>query len=95
MSEPTNDQEQEVPPSRIIVEFEGGPLSANAKLIIENVSPFQMWGAGRLIDQTATDNWQAMQMQRAMQQAQEQSKITPVHGSVKGVPMDHLRRKGN
>lgn len=94
MSEPQNDQEQEKPVSRIIVEFDG-PLSANAKLIIENVSPFQMWGAGRLIDQTATDNWQAMQMQRAMQQAQEQAKITPVRGGIKGVPMDHLHRKGN
>ena len=83
----TQETEQAAQPS-IIIEFkEKG--SAECMMHITDCSPFQLWGAARMLDQYAEDAWQAAQMKQAMAQAQAQM------DSPKVTPMDHMRaRKG-
>lgn len=90
-------EDQEVTQPSIIITF-ADHLSADCRMTVTDCSPFQMWGAARMLDQYAQDQWQAAQMQQAMLEAQkrqeEASKIVPVRGGIKGAPMDHLRRRG-
>lgn len=60
-----------------------GPRSAEARLEVTGCTPFQLWGAARMIEKFADDQWQAMQMQQIAQQ------ITPVRGMPKA--LDHLK----
>ena len=95
--EPQSEQ-QEVAQPTIVITF-AEHLSADCRMTVTDCSPFQMWGAARMLEQYAQDQWQAAQMQQAMQEAQrrqeEASKIVPVRGGIKGAPLDHLRRRGN
>ena len=95
--EPQSEQQEAAQPTIVITFAEH--LSADCRMTVTDCSPFQMWGAARMLEQYAQDQWQAAQMQQAMQEAQrrqeEASKIVPVRGGIKGAPLDHLRRRGN
>jgi hypothetical protein len=95
--EPQPEQPEVAQPTIIITFAEH--LSADCRMTVTDCSPFQMWGAARMLEQYAQDQWQAAQMQQAMIEAQrrqeEASKIVPVRGGIKGAPLDHLRRRGN
>lgn len=91
-------EDQETTQPSIVITF-AEHLSADCRMTVSDCSPFQMWGAARMLEQYAQDQWQAAQMQQAMLEAQkrqeEASKIVPVRGGIKGAPLDHLRRRGN
>lgn len=97
MTDDLEPQEKAPEPPSIVITF-ADHLSADCRMTVSDTSPFQMWGAARMLEQYATDQWQAAQYQQAMLEAQkrqeEASKIVPVRGGIKGAPLDHLRRKG-
>lgn len=97
-TEQEQSQDGEVAQPTITITF-ADHLSADCRMTVTDCSPFQMWGAARMLEQYATDQWQAAQMQQAMLEAQrrqeEASKIVPVRGGIKGAPLDHLRRRGH
>ena len=82
MSDNGEPSEDQVQPS-IVITF-AAHQSAEIHVAVTDCSPFQMWGAARLLEQYASDQWQAIQMQQAMQQANQQ--IVPV----RSFPGDHL-----
>lgn len=77
------EQEQEQEHPVITISF-AHHQSAEMKIEVRDCSPFQMWGAARTLEQYATDQWQAIQMQQAMQAAQQQAGIVPVRRMPKG-----------
>jgi len=68
---------------QIVITF--GPGLNDVHVAVTQCSPFQMWGASRMLEQYAEDAWQTAQMQQAMAQAQAQVDVPP-----KVQPLDHL-----
>ncbi len=81
--EPSDDTPQ------IVITFEA-PGSAKVTIGVSNVSPFQMWGAARMLEQYAEDAWNNAQMQQAMNAAKAQQETDKLHA----LTSDHLP-KGN
>lgn len=83
----SDDTTQETPQPTIVVTF-ADHLSAEVNIQITDCSPFQLWGAARMIEQYAEDQWNANMMKQAMDQAKA-SVDAPAQ------LQDHKRKKGN
>lgn len=90
MTIPEDTETTDAPEQPSIVATFAEHLSADVRITVTNCSPAQMWAVARMIDQYATDAWQANQMQQAMAEAKRaQSGIVPV----RSIPGDHLRKR--
>ncbi len=71
------------PETMIVITF--GPTIRDVRIQVTNGTPYQLWGAARMLEQYAEDAWQTAQMQQAMQAAKQ---------AVDNGPQDHKTKKG-
>jgi len=83
--EPSNGQEPEPSKPFIHCEF-NGELSAEMRVDIQKCSPIMLWGAARLLEQMAEDQWMSNQL------AQMASQDRIIRAT--SIPQNH-KRKGN